>query len=107
MCHVLFTEAAFVLAGVAAVPVQYIPGVMYQPVGPPLFNAPPLMLPNVVYQHTAVHTPLNQVPVPMSDGEKPSGAESDHDLFEPIPQSAKVSVALPLLTSVLFAVWHT
>ncbi|MPC38243.1 hypothetical protein E2C01_031748 [Portunus trituberculatus] len=83
----------FVLAGVAAVPVQYIPGVMYQPVGPPLFNAPPLMLPNVVYQHTAVHTPLNQVPVPVSDGEKPSGAESDHDLFEPIPQSAKSFIA--------------
>ncbi|XP_045105922.1 period circadian protein-like isoform X2 [Portunus trituberculatus] len=79
--------------GVAAVPVQYIPGVMYQPVGPPLFNAPPLMLPNVVYQHTAVHTPLNQVPVPVSDGEKPSGAESDHDLFEPIPQSAKSFIA--------------
>lgn len=94
------------LAGVAAVPVQYIPGVMYQPVGPPLFNAPPLMLPNVVYQHTAVHTPLNQVPVPMSDGEKPSGAESDHDLFEPIPQSAKVSVTSPLCTIVLFAEWH-
>lgn len=79
--------------GVTAVPVQYIPGVMYQPVGPPLFNAPPLMLPNVVYQHTAVHAPLNQMPIPMSDGEKPSGAESDHDLFEPIPQSAKSFVA--------------
>ncbi|XP_050729323.1 period circadian protein-like isoform X12 [Eriocheir sinensis] len=76
-----------------AVPLQYIPGVMYQPVGPPLFNAPPLMLPNVVYQHTAVHAPLTQMPIPMSDGEKPSGAESDHDLFDPIPQSAKSFIA--------------
>lgn len=66
---------------------------MYQPVGPPLFNAPPLMLPNVVYQHTAVHAPLTQMPIPMSDGEKPSGAESDHDLFDPIPQSAKSFIA--------------
>ncbi|KAG0718260.1 Period circadian protein [Chionoecetes opilio] len=88
--------------GVAAV--QYIPGIMYQPVVPPLFNAhqpvvPPLFnahQPLVVYQHTAVQhaaVSLTQLPLPMSDGEKPSGAESDHDLFENIPQSAKSFVA--------------
>lgn len=67
-----------------AVPVQYaIPGVMYQTVAPPLFNAPPLMLPNVVYQHTAVQNPLGQVPVLFSDGEKRSGAESEHELHDP------------------------
>lgn len=91
LCDIVTRGNGYVLTGVA-VPLQYIPGVMYQPVGPPLFNAPPLMLPNVVYQHTAVHTPLSQMPVPMSDGEKPSGAESDHDLFDPVPQSAKVSL---------------
>lgn len=94
MCVCVFSSRAngSMFTGVA-VPLQYIPGVMYQPVGPPLFNAPPLMLPNVVYQHTAVHAPLTQMPIPMSDGEKPSGAESDHDLFDPVPQSAKVGCA--------------
>ncbi|KAK7068298.1 hypothetical protein SK128_008314 [Halocaridina rubra] len=67
-----------------ALPLQYMgafPGVMYQPVGPPLFNAPPLMLPNVVYQHTVVQPPLGQVAIPQqSDGEKRSGAESEQEL---------------------------
>ncbi|KAK4299765.1 hypothetical protein Pmani_027984 [Petrolisthes manimaculis] len=71
------------------VPLQYIPGVMYQTVGPPLFNAPPLMLPNVVYQHTAVTSPLTHLTVPMSDGEKHrSGNESDHELDQN-PQCSK------------------
>lgn len=91
LCDTVSRSSYSILAGVA-VPLQYIPGVMYQPVGPPLFNAPPLMLPNVVYQHTAVHAPLSQIPIPMSDGEKPSGAESDHDLFDPVPQSVKVGI---------------
>ncbi|XP_071541307.1 uncharacterized protein per isoform X1 [Panulirus ornatus] len=72
--------------------VQYmsaIPGVMYQTVGPPLFNAPPLMLPNVVYQHTAVQSPIGQIPVPFSDGEKRSGAESEHELLDPHIHSGK------------------
>ncbi|XP_066986224.1 period circadian protein isoform X6 [Macrobrachium rosenbergii] len=67
-----------------AVPLQYMgafPGVMYQPVGPPLFNAPPLMLPNVVYQHTVVQPPMGQVSMPQqSDGEKRSGAESEQEI---------------------------
>ncbi|XP_069167823.1 period circadian protein isoform X3 [Procambarus clarkii] len=74
------------------VPLQYmsaIPGVMYQTVAPPLFNAPPLMLPNVVYQHTTVQPPLGQIPVLLSDGEKRSGVDSEHEQLEPNSQSAK------------------
>ncbi|XP_042864690.1 period circadian protein-like isoform X3 [Penaeus japonicus] len=75
-----------------AVPVQYVgafPGVMYQPVGPPLFNAPPLMLPNVVFQHTVVQSPHGQISIPLSsDGEKRSGAESEQEM-DPNQQSGK------------------
>nr|AWC08578.1 period isoform 1 [Homarus americanus] len=75
-----------------AVPLQYmsaIPGVMYQTVAPPLFNAPPLMLPNVVYQHTAVQSPLGQIPILVSDGEKRSGADSEHELLDPNAHSLR------------------
>lgn len=76
-----------------AVPVQYVgafPGVMYQPVGPPLFNAPPLMLPNVVFQHTVVQSPHGQISIPLSsDGEKRSGAESEQEM-DPNQPSGKV-----------------
>ncbi|XP_068223176.1 period circadian protein [Palaemon carinicauda] len=70
--------------GSVAVPLQYMgafPGVMYQPVVPPLFSAPPVMLPNVVYQHTVVQPPIGQVTIPQqSDGEKRSGAESEQEM---------------------------
>nr|ANW48380.1 period [Euphausia superba]AUI80368.1 period [Euphausia superba] len=33
------------------------PGIVYQTVGPPYFNAPQLMLPNLMYQHTAMPQP--------------------------------------------------
>ena len=69
-------------AGVTAVPVQYMPmgsfpGMMYPSVGPPLFNAPPLMLPNVVFQHTVVPAPPH-APPKSSDGDKESENEAEN-----------------------------
>lgn len=94
MQDILYIHFFVLLETGVTLPVQYmgaIPGVLYQTVGPPLFNAPPLMLPNVIYQHTAVQSPIGQIPVPLSDGEKRSGAESEHELLDPHIHSGKVS----------------
>ncbi|KAL7643223.1 UNVERIFIED_CONTAM: hypothetical protein RMT77_006514 [Armadillidium vulgare] len=70
-------------------PVQYvggIPGVFYQPIGPPLFNTPPVMLPNLIFQHTLIQPSMNHISVPILPDERKYGGEieSEQETLDPI-----------------------
>ncbi|XP_069948212.1 period circadian protein isoform X2 [Cherax quadricarinatus] len=73
-------QSTFIQPQGVAIPLQYmgdLPGVMYQTVASPLFSAAPLVLPNIVYQHTAFHSPLAHIPGIPTEADKPSPVHTD------------------------------